>query len=225
MSSNIYEQPQSELDDGRFDEFDHEPLNPWLSIWTKPRATMAQILREDRTSWVILLSAVAGISQVLDNAVMRSMGDQWEWHYILIVALIAGPIGGIIGLYLISFLLRVTGTWFGGNAEPEDVRAAYAWSGVPALWILPLWLPQLLLFGQEMFTTATPIMDASNYLWMIFMGLAVIELIVGIWAIVIYLKCLGQAQGFSAWAALANTIVAYLFLLVPVFVIVFLIVL
>jgi hypothetical protein len=215
MNQNIYEQPRSDLDLGEPDDFDHEPLNPWFSIWIKPRRTIAQIVREDPTSWVLFLAAMAGITQILDNAVMRSLGDQWEWHHIVIFAVIAGPIAGIIGLFLISFLLRVTGAWFGGEGSPEDVRAAYAWSGVPILWIMPLWVPQLLIFGQEMFTTATPMMDANPSLWIGFMVLAVIELIAGIWGVVVYLKCLGQVQAFSAWVALANTIVAYALLLLP----------
>jgi hypothetical protein len=53
---------------------------------------------------------------------------------------------------------------------------------------------------------------------MLFLGL--IELIGAIWAIVISLKCLGQAHKFSAWRALGSVLLAVL-VLIGVFVVPF----
>ena len=36
------------------------------------------------------------------------------------------------------------------------------------------------------------------------------------WAFVVFLKCLGQVQGFSAWKALGNTLLVVPVILLPI---------
>ncbi len=138
-----------------------------------------------------------------------------EWPMIFLVALIAGPIGGLISLYVGGALIRWTGRYLGGSASPENIRAAIAWSGVPVIWSLILYVPGLALFGQELFTSETPRIDASSSLMLIYMVFSLIEVIIGIWALVVFLKSLGQVQGFSAWKALGNIILSVLVIVIP----------
>lgn len=195
-------------------------LNPWFSIWVQPRATIQQIIDSHPTRLVLLLAAVAGFSQFLDRAVMKNLGDRLEWPMIFAIAAVAGPVMGVVGLYIGGALLRWTGGWLGGRANPQQVRAAIAWSSVPLIWALPLWIPELALFGQDLFTKATPRLDANPLLAVALIGFGLVELIIGIWAIVVFLKCLGQVQGFSAWRALGNALLAFLIvftaILVPI---------
>jgi len=190
-------------------------------MWTKPRATIQQIVDTNPEHLVMILAAISGFSQVLSRASMRSMGDELAWPFIFLIAAIAGPIGGIIGLYIASALIRWTGSWIGGNASSQNIRAALAWSSVPIIWALILWLPELALFGQELFTTETPIIDANPSLVILMLGFAAIELSIGIWTAVVFLKCLGQVQGFSAWKALGNAFLAGIVIVIPIAVIVF----
>ncbi|MES0491628.1 MAG: YIP1 family protein [Leptospirales bacterium] len=95
---------------------------------------------------VLILAAVAGFSQVLDRASSRSFGDTFEWPIIFLIAAVAGPIFGIIVLYIIGAVFKWTGSWIGGKASFKNIRIAVAWSNVPILWALLLWLPELLSF-------------------------------------------------------------------------------
>jgi len=195
------------------ESINNQILNPWVSMWTKPRATIQQIVDTDPERLVLVLAAIVGFSQALDqNAHM--MGDTSEWPIIFLIAAIPGSISGLIGLYIFSALIRWTGNWMSGNASSQNIRAAMAWSSVPMIWALILWIPKLVLFG--LFTTETPIIDASPSLTFIFFGFGVIELTVVIWAIVVFLKCLGQVQGFSAWKALGNVFLAGLVVIIPI---------
>lgn len=196
-------------------------LNPWLSMWIRPRASIQQIVDDDPDHLVVLLAAIAGIGSVLDRACMKSMGDRLELPLILIIAVIAGPIGGIISLYLFGALLRWTGSWIGGAATYRHVRAAVAWSKVPLIWAMALWIPELALFGKELFTSEVPIIEAKPILALMLLGFGLLEITIGIWAAIIFLKCLGQVQGFSAWRALANTCLAGLVIIIPLVIIVF----
>ncbi len=113
---------------------------------------------------------------------------------------------GIWGLHyrMYDWVLRWSGRLLGGHAGPRELRAAIAWSGVPYIASMVLWIPELLLFGDELFTTATPRLDAAPGLQAVLLGFVAVEVLATAWAFVVFLKCLGEVQGFSAWRALLN---------------------
>jgi hypothetical protein len=192
-------------------------LSPWISIWTKPRATIQQIVDTNPQKFVVRLTCIEGFASYLEHArFLRHLGDKYDWPVIFAQAAIIGPIAGLIALYFVSAMISWTGTWIGGKAPSRNIRAAMAWSGVPTICVLILWIPQLTLFGQELFTTKIPRIHASPSLWLMFLGFGVIDIIICIWEGVIYLKCLGQVQGFSIWKALGNAALAALVIIVPV---------
>lgn len=192
-----------------------EPLNPWFSIWVKPRATIQQIVDTDPRRLVLVLAAAQGILQTLDRASSRNLGDQISLPVILAIVLVAGPLFGWMSLFISSALVRWTGGWIGGRATGEHIRAALAWSGVPLVWALALWVPRLALFGQELFTRATPAMHASMPLLVLFGVFGAVRVVMAVWVLVIQLHCLGQVQGFSAWKALGNLMLAFAVVFVP----------
>ncbi len=179
-------------------------LNPWLAIFTRPRATIRQQVTHDPEAWVLPLVALTGIGQLLGDASARAYGDALDLPTLLVMALLAGPLLGILGAYLGGWVLRWSGRLLGGHAGPRELRAAIAWSGVPYIASMVLWIPELLLFGDELFTTATPRLDAAPGLQAVLLGFVAVEVLATAWAFVVFLKCLGEVQGFSAWRALLN---------------------
>ncbi len=195
--------------------------NPWLTIWTSPRATMREILDTDPKRMVPPLALVGGFISALDRAAFKNLGDHLSLPAIFLTCAIGGSLGGILGLYVGGALLRWTGRWIGGQGTSEQVRSAMAWSTVPVLWTAILFIPELALLGKELFTTATPRMNSNRSLAFTMMGFGAVEIVLGIWALVIFLKCLGEAQGFSAWKAAVNSALAGLVVLVPLLILVF----
>ncbi len=122
------------------DGIDLSRENPFLTIWTRPRATIRGIVDTDPSLHVTPLAMIGGVLQALNRASMRNAGDQLSTPTILIGALVGGSIGGLLGLYVGGWFLRITGRWLGGQAEPEQVRSAIAWSGVPVLATIPIWV-------------------------------------------------------------------------------------
>lgn len=196
-------------------------LNPWLTMWTQPRATIQQIVDSDPKRFVLVLAALGGFFEALDRASARSMGDELELPLIFLIALIAGPLGGFLTLYVGGALIGWTGRWIGGQASYIQIRAAIAWSSVPILWLSLLWIPELILFGEEMFTTEMPRTAANPSLTFLLIGIGVVQLAGVVWFFIVYLKSLGQVQGFSAWKALGNVCLVALLVVVPLIVIVF----
>jgi hypothetical protein len=192
---------------------------PWFSMWSRPRATIQSIVSRDPTHSVVPLAALSGISEALDKASTKSLGDSMDLPAIFVFAVVAGAISGVIGLYIFGYLLRISGKWLGGQSSSVNIRAAVAWSSVPIIWALVLWVPELLLFGKDLFTTAAPSITARP---VVYFGFLSVELVVGIWSIVIFCKALGQVQAFSAWRALSSAVLAILIVALPILLLVLL---
>nr|WP_315022502.1 Yip1 family protein [uncultured Aminipila sp.] len=201
-----------------------EKMNPWFSMWTKPSKTMRYIINDNPRKYIIPLAMIYGVLTALDKASLKSMGDTFSFWSILLIAIVGGSIGGICYVYLDAILLRWTGTWIGGKGSTEHIRAAITWGSIPYIIVSVLWIPELILYGEELFTTATPTIDASISLSMLLIALGMIEFVFSIWSVIVGLKCLGEVQGFSAWKALGNSILAGLVILVPVIIVIILIV-
>ena len=132
------------------------------------------------------------------------------------IACVLGPLGGLLSLWVSSHLLRWTGRWIGGTANREHLKTAIAWATVPAVFALPLWIPELLLFGSDLFTEETPRLDAQPLLWIPFISLAVVELVLGVWSLVILCHTVAEVQSFrSAWRGLGNVLLAGAVIIVP----------
>jgi hypothetical protein len=120
-------------------------------------------------------------------------------------------------LYLFTALLKYTGRWLDGDATTDELRAAYAWSSVPLIWGLLLWIPLGVLLGDHLFrATAELLQSLSMVSAIIILVLIAIKGITDIWGVFTLIKCIAEVQDFSAWKALGNILLAVLVLVVPV---------
>ena len=82
----------------------------------------------------------------------------------------------------------------------RNVRAALAWSMVPIVATIPLWVVRIVVFGKRAFIAELPSFDASFWqtvLLMLALGLA--ELFLQVWSLVILLAALAEVEGLSVW--------------------------
>ncbi len=190
--------------------------NPWFSMWTRPRRTLKHVLADDPEYWIFGLGAISGVSEALDRASTKSLGDDISLPALLAIAVVLGAISGVVSIYLYGFLVTWTGRWLGGKASNLEVRTALALPNVIAGWSLLLWIPLFVFLGNDMFTTEMPRLEANPELDWLVRGVFAIEIVLGVWYVVVALQCLSEVQGFSAWRALANAIVAILVVAGPV---------
>src|SRR5437773_12442099 len=187
-----------------------QALSPWLAIWLRPRAAMRRILDTDPRRGVMALVVVAALVGATGVAAEPRIALllRVPSSFILTVAYVALPICSIVGLYLFGFLIALTGRWLEGQGDAAAVRAALAWSRVPLIWGGLLVIPRLIL-------ASAPGADAGDLTQnpgaAILQGvLGMLQLILGVWAVVVMLKCLGEAHRFSAWRALGAFILSWL---------------
>ena len=190
-----------------------EPLNPWMSMWTRPRATMRQILDTNPRRGVHALAIVGGIAEVIGTHLpLPDLGPTT----MLLVKCVAGAIGGFLGLYVGAFLGWITGRWIGGQGRFVEVRAASAWPNVLTLWSALLWLPLIAYLGLEAvnFDPETMFEDTTGAL--LFAPVLLIGFVVVIWRIVVFIKCLAEAHRFSSWHALGAILISCVLLIIPI---------
>src|SRR5579863_4437802 len=112
-------------------------MTPFLSIWTEPRATIRRIVDADPTRYVLALAAI--------GPALSSLVRQWSaamngtanlpviWPLLVAFNVAASAVAGVLLLYLSSVIFRWSGGLLGGTANRVEMRAALAWSQVPAI--------------------------------------------------------------------------------------------
>jgi hypothetical protein len=193
--------------------------SPWLSIWVAPRATLRRILVTDPRRRVLAIAMLAGVARGLGIAASAPAAGALPATGHLALALLAGPPAGVAWLYLLGWLVRVTGRLLGGRGGTVAVRAALAWSAVPLVWTLLLWLPRAALLGAETFHPSPAGIEGHVPSEAIFGLLMFLQLTVDVWTIVVGAKCLGEAHGFSAWRGFFAYLLALLILVFPIIVV------
>ena len=190
-------------------------LNPWVSIWTQPRATIQQIVDSDPGQSVLILAGISGFVSTLDSVRDTGLGDGIPWFYIVLICALIGSLLGIAGLYVFSFLLHWTGKWLDGRASQPFIRAAGAWAQVPIIWGLFLWVPLIALFGQDLFRSGSFGLESNPFFPYLF-PIVSTGIVLGVWSLVLSLHCLAQVQGFSVWKALGNNVLAAAVVVIPI---------
>jgi Yip1 domain len=182
--------------------------SPFLTIWTRPRATIRSIIEQDPTFRVLPIAMVGGIVQALQIESLLSAGSQFSILVILLIAVVVGPPLGLILLYAGAWLVELSCRLFGGKANSRDVRAALAWSLVPVLATIPLGLVRIAILGRDMFILSG--FDPFAHPILVY-GTGIPELVLSVWCLVVTVKTLGEVQRFTDLRAFNSM----LLLLVP----------
>jgi hypothetical protein len=193
-----------------------DSISPFFSIWIEPRATIRRLVDSDPTRNVLALAAIApAINSLISqwSAVINGTAHPsvlWPLWVAFSVA-IQGAFG-ILFLYIFGAVFRWSGSLLGGTATNVEVRAAQAWSQVPAI-VAEIILLFALFAGvpmPKMLPGRLPLIDPAFYKVM------VVEGVLGIWGFIISLKCVGGVHRFSAWRAFVAILIPPIIVLVVV---------
>jgi hypothetical protein len=187
-------------------------LNPWTSIWFRPRATIRQIVDTDPKYMVIPLAMAVGAVRSLQRVTTTEMLDGMSLTTAILIMSGVGLVLGPIGLYGWGWLVRWTGGWLGGGvATPEEARAALAWGHLPTVALIPIFLANLLLFGTD--AGGQLILEVENTL---FAAMRALIFCVFVWTTVSLTKCVAEVHRFSAWRGFFTVLVSQVLFLLAV---------
>ena len=183
--------------------------SPWLTIWFEPKETIRQIVKTDLRQGFLILSAIYGLPlafNLIQSFAFSTVVPLWA---ILIGSLVLCSFLGMIGIYVASWLLEFTGKWIGGKANFMEIRAAVAWSNVPTVVTILMWVLLLGVFGGQIFDREFAQTQFVGYQAGTLFIVMLIEMVISVWGFLILLNTLAEVQGFSVWRALLNVVIPF----------------
>jgi hypothetical protein len=181
-------------------------MNPWISIWTEPRKTIARIVDENpkRDLWV--LAWIYGFLALMNGSQSLVLGNQFQFVGIIVFSILIAPLWGMLVFAVWSFVVHLMGKLLKGKGSFSYVRAAFAWSCVPLTVNIALWILLLAVFGRTLFQTAQPTTGPLVLLTLVLIA----KVIIMIWSLVIYINTLAEVQRFSIGRSILNILLAWI---------------
>jgi hypothetical protein len=133
------------------DEIPNPPLRPWRDVWLKPRRVFRALATTPIGRVDYGLAAAQGTVNFLALCRGGSLAHAGGVSEILGAAFIVGPLTGIVGLYLMTAIYVRLGVAAGGKATKPQIFHVLAYSGVPLVVSLGLWLFMAWLAGDSTF--------------------------------------------------------------------------
>jgi hypothetical protein len=138
---------------------------------------------------------------------------------IILVCLFVGGLFGWITNYIYAALMSWTGKWLKGNANTNSIIRVLAHATIPSILSLPLLIPQIGIYGVELFKSNGDITSAHWMSNVIFYGSLSLNFVFGIYTIVLLVIGISEVQKFSIGYSILNLFLPILVLMVPIFII------
>lgn len=199
-----------------------EKLNPWLSIWVRPKVTARYAIEKMPMSYLVVLVLIGGIFEVLDKAVTKNMGDNIPTPFIFLIALVAGPIFGYIGWWIGSGIAYIIGKWLGGIGTYKELRAVFGIVNIFYIIAGIVWIPDLIIIGSSIFSSYIEGGFGAT-IWLFIS--AFLSIVFGIWGFIGTLFCVAEAHRFPVWKALITILIPTVILLIFVAIFAFIVLL
>ena len=181
---------------------------PWVSVWLSPRSTIRQVVSENPCRALWWLASIYGFSSLLNAFQSMMLGDMIPVLGILILAALLSPLMGYVFFSIWSAAISFTGKWLKGQGTYVQVRAAYAWSCVPLLLNIPLWLILAFFFGRSFFANfAETHLLTQSEVSLLFLVL-ILRITAAIWSLVLYINMLAEVQSFSILRSIGNILLS-----------------
>lgn len=192
----------------------------FTKIWTSPREVFKFINDYHYDKYVNVLLFFAGISRAFDRASLKDMGDKTSLLAILVICIVVGGLLGWISYYIYAVLLSWTGKWIKGKGDTKSILRIISYAMTPAIIALIFLIPQVGIYGNEMFKSDGDILSAGLVGNILVYGSLILELVLGIWTIVLCIVGVSEVQKLSIGKAILNLILPFLVIMIPIFFIV-----
>lgn len=195
----------------------------FAKLWTMPRSVFAFIHEKKYDKYVMALLVFAGISRAFGRAVEKNMGDDFGLIGVIAASVLLGGLLGWISYYLYAALLSWTGKWLDGKGDASSLIRIIAYALTPTVVGLLLLIPQIAIYGIELFKSDGDIYSGGIVSNLIFYGSILAEFILGLWTIVLVVIGVSVVQEFGIGKAILNVILPVLVIFVPILLLIWLV--
>lgn len=172
--------------------------SPWLTIWFQPRRTMRHIVDAEAPPrwWPVVALAVL----VQSASLLQFDFDGGVNVGASVMPVAIGALQLVFGVLIGPFLLAFIGGWFGGEADPGEIRHAVAWSYMPYSVATLAALPVAFAYSGSL-------ADPASEVPLALLPLLLLPLAGACWSLVTQVVTLAEVQRFSVLRALASLLV------------------
>jgi hypothetical protein len=192
----------------------------FTKLWIAPRQVFKFINDKHYDKYVTILLVLSGISRAFDRASMKNMGDKMSIWAILGICIILGGLLGWISYYIYAALVSWTGKWLKGRGETNSILRMFSYAMIPSIIALIFLIPQIGIYGVEIFKADGDITSAGWISNIIVYGSMFLEFVLGIWTIVFCVIGVSEVQNLSIGKSILNLLLPLLVFLVPILIIV-----
>ena len=188
----------------------------FIGILTSPREAFSFINTYQYQKHVSLLLVLAGISRTFDRASTKNMGDNFSLWGVITFCIIIGAICGWLIYYLYSAMISWTGKWLNGKGNTDSILRVMAYALIPSILALLFLIPQIAIYGNEMFKSDGDITSGGIVSNIIVYGAILLEFSLGIWTLVLCVIGLSEVQKISIAKSILNLFLPAIVIIVPV---------
>jgi hypothetical protein len=179
---------------------------PWRTIWFSPRRTIRALLDAEVRPSLVPVVALAALHQAL-AAILNVMGpDGTVLASRATMPVAVGVLQLVFGVLVGPFILAFTGGWFGGEADPGEIRQSVAWSYAPLAIANIVLVPMLALSAAIRQDGLAGVETGASQLGaaLMLLGTVALYFVALGWAIALQVATLAEVQRFSILRAIAS---------------------
>jgi hypothetical protein len=193
-----------------------EEVSPWTDIWVRPRQTIDWIIDNYASLLTTMfLIYLGGVYFGIGQAELKDHGDNMGVSTIITMTIFVSGFGGLLTYNIWIWAIDFCASWYGGKGNFRKTQIAFAWAMLPMAAGLILTLIGYVLFEEELFTSETPNIDGSDFLTISLWTYGILELVLGVWHIILLVVTVSQVQRFSIIKSMASILTGLLILILP----------
>jgi hypothetical protein len=147
-----------------------------------------------------------GITNALNRAADKNMGDKMSLLAVLLISVIGGAFFGWVSYYIYSALMSWTGKWLKGEGDTTALFRMISYSLIPSLIILPLIIMRIVLLGNKEFQPDIDLFAEGIWVALLCYISYFLEFMLGIWTLFIVVVGISEVQKISIGKAIINLI-------------------
>lgn len=182
--------------------------NPWFYIFTSPKRVVRAICNYEPKKGLFVLSTIVALHYAFLYLALKPIHLSNNLLVIVPLVLVLSPILGWVWLNFQSWALLVTGKLFKGKATKQQLLVAVAWSKLPLLITLSLWVIMIVFASRPFYH--------HYFSGVSLLLISFIALIAYIWSIVLYIAAIEEVQGVPVFMSLLNVFAAFMLMAIIV---------
>lgn len=190
-----------------------------VKIFTHPKLAFAFIREFNYNKNIYFLLILSGITSSFGRAIKNNMGDRMSLSEIIIFCILSGGFSGYLTSYIYAVCLSWSGKWLHGSSSTSAILRIFAFSSIPYILCLLITIVNIGIHGLSLFHENIEFITGDSTLNLVYYGSISLEILFSVWSVVLVIIGISMAQNFSIIKTLLNLIIPFLFILIPIFIV------